>query len=79
MGKGQPPTFEEALDAPSLHGVRQVVMIEPIWDDFVQRVYERGLHIFRIPTEDGVDDLPTYAVGVPTERLKPVIEQALEE
>ena len=58
----QPPMLEEALVAPSYDGVRQVVMIEQIWEEFVRSLYARGLVIFRIPLEEAEDAIPTYGV-----------------
>lgn len=47
-------------DYPHEQGVRQVVMIEPVWERFVADMRSRGLDVARIPS--GEDGIPTYAV-----------------
>jgi hypothetical protein len=59
-----PFSREYMLDrSPSDDGVREVMMLQPVWEAFVNMVYDRGLGLFPIPSQDP-DAIPSYAVMV---------------
>lgn len=70
MTDDMPFSREHMLDrSPSSDGIRQVVMIEPVWKMFVTMVYDRGLGLFPLP-EDDPDAIPSYAVMASREVLR---------
>ena len=61
-GPGRPPQGHTAApEQPP--GVFQVVMHDVMRDAFERWLTGRGLHLFRMPIDDG-EDLPTYGIGI---------------